>query len=153
MLGDVEAVGEEWAEWYLMTPQQRWAESERLLDAYLAYRFAFPDRRITLLASSEKAELGDRILAKIGQPSAERAQLDHRYYDGLRFQIAARSIDGVHIPLIDGGQFDWVGTFAANRRYAFVASGSYELDVWAGEDLIVCAPVQLDDRTVWPGRP
>ena len=25
----------EWAEWYLMTPQQRWRESERLWEIYL----------------------------------------------------------------------------------------------------------------------
>jgi hypothetical protein len=24
--------------------------------------------------------------------------------------------------------------------------GSYELDVWAGDDLLVCSPVTLDDR-------
>lgn len=29
-------VGPEWAEWYLMTPQQRWAESARLWELYLA---------------------------------------------------------------------------------------------------------------------
>jgi hypothetical protein len=32
-------------------------------------------------------------------------------------------------------------------RFHNVAGGSYELDVWAGDDLIVCAPVMLDDRT------
>lgn len=34
------------------------------------------------------------------------------------------------------------GTF----RFQDVAGGSYELDVWAGDDLIVCTPVTLDDR-------
>lgn len=29
-------VGPEWAEWYLMSPQQRWAETGRLWQLYLA---------------------------------------------------------------------------------------------------------------------
>lgn len=32
----VERVGEEWAEWYLMSPQERFAESMKLWDTYLA---------------------------------------------------------------------------------------------------------------------
>jgi hypothetical protein len=52
-----------------------------------------------------------------------RAPLDHHYYDGLRFQISARSAMGAHVPLIDGGAFDWVAKLAANRRLVFVASG------------------------------
>jgi hypothetical protein len=28
--------GPEWAEWYLMTPQERWMESEKLWDAFLS---------------------------------------------------------------------------------------------------------------------
>jgi hypothetical protein len=31
-------------------------------------------------------------------------------------------------------------------RFQNVTGGSYELDVWAGDDLIVCTPVTLDDR-------
>jgi hypothetical protein len=93
------------------------------LDRLEQVGFAFPDRRITLLAAPDKAELGDRILAKIGQSSAVRAQLDHPYYDGLRFQIAARSIDGLHIPLIDGGNFDWLARVVSNRRAVYVSSG------------------------------
>ena len=31
-------------------------------------------------------------------------------------------------------------------RFQNVPGGSYELDVWAGDDLIVCTPVMLDDR-------
>ena len=34
---DIEDVCEpEWAEWYLMTPQQRWAESEKLWEVFLS---------------------------------------------------------------------------------------------------------------------
>jgi len=29
-------VGAEWAEWYSMTPLERWAESEKLWDTFLA---------------------------------------------------------------------------------------------------------------------
>lgn len=38
-------------------------------------------------------------------------------------------------------------------RFQNVPGGSYELDVWAGDDLIVCTPVLLDDRAAWPARP
>ena len=31
-----ELVGAEWAEWYRLTPPQRWQESEKLWHAYLA---------------------------------------------------------------------------------------------------------------------
>jgi hypothetical protein len=31
-----ELVGEEWAEWYSMTPQERWKESSKLWATYLA---------------------------------------------------------------------------------------------------------------------
>ena len=34
---DIEDVCEpEWVEWYQMTPQQRWAESEKLRETYIA---------------------------------------------------------------------------------------------------------------------
>jgi hypothetical protein len=93
------------------------------LDQLERHGFAFPDRRITLLATAERAALGDRILAAIDGPSVARAELDHPYYDGLRFQIAARSSEGVHIPLMDGGAFDWLEKVMSNRRAVYVASG------------------------------
>jgi hypothetical protein len=92
------------------------------LDRLAAHGFAFPDRRVTVLATAVKAELGDRIAASTGQPAVTRAVLEHPYYDGLRFQIAARSSDGVEIPLVDGGAFDWVAKLTANRRAQYVAS-------------------------------
>jgi hypothetical protein len=53
-----------------------------------------------------------------------RALFEHPYYNqGLRFQIAARSHEGIEIPLIDGGAFDWVAKLTSNRRIVFVASG------------------------------
>lgn len=36
MIDPEDIVGPEWAEWYRMTPQQRWAESDKLWDTYLA---------------------------------------------------------------------------------------------------------------------
>jgi len=38
-------------------------------------------------------------------------------------------------------------------RFQDVAGGSYQLDVWAGDELIVCTPVLLDDRAASPARP
>jgi hypothetical protein len=76
-----------------------------------------------VLASREKAALADRIVAAVGPSAVERGPLDHAYYSGLRYQIAARSTEGNEIPLIDGGAFDWVATVTSNRRAVFVASG------------------------------
>ena len=36
MIDMEDLVGAEWAEWYQLTPQQRWAESTKLWDVYLA---------------------------------------------------------------------------------------------------------------------
>jgi hypothetical protein len=86
--------------------------------------FAFPNRRITVLATEEAAALGERIVALLGQPAVTRGLLEHPYYNlGLRFQIAAQSSDGIEVPLIDGGAFDWVAKLTSNRRAVYVASG------------------------------
>ena len=93
------------------------------LDQLEQHGFAFPDRRITMLATEQCSALGDRIAAMLGRPAA-RALLDHPYYNkGLRFQMAARSNDGTEIPLVDGGAFDWVAKLTSNRRAVYVASG------------------------------
>jgi hypothetical protein len=94
------------------------------LDRLEQHGFAFPERRITLLTGEDKAALGDRIVARLGGTAIARALLDHPYYNrGLRYQIAARSSDGVEVPLIDGGAFDWVARLTSNRRAVYVASG------------------------------
>jgi len=94
------------------------------LDELERHGFAFPNRRITVLAAEKTAALGDRIAALLGRPGIERARLDHPYYtNGLRFQIAAHSSDGIEIPLIDGGAFDWVAKLTSNRKAVYVASG------------------------------
>jgi hypothetical protein len=93
------------------------------LDRLEQHGFAFPDRRITVLATEQCSALGDRIVAMLGRP-ATRAVLEHPYYNkGLRFQIAARSNDGTGIPLVDGGAFDWLAKLTSNRRGVYVASG------------------------------
>lgn len=94
------------------------------LDRLERHGFAFPERRITLLTREDKAALGDRIVARLGETAIARALLDHPYYNqGLRFQVAARSSDGLEVPLIDGGAFDWVARLTSNRRAVYVASG------------------------------
>jgi hypothetical protein len=94
------------------------------LDELEQHGFAFPNRRVTVLATEKTAALGDRIVALLGRPGIERALLEHPYYtNGLRFQIAAHSSDGIEIPLIDGGVFDWVAKLTSNRKAVYVASG------------------------------
>jgi hypothetical protein len=92
------------------------------LDALERIGCRFPDRRVTLLASPERAPLAERVAAALDGVRIERAPLEQKYYDGLRFMINAGSVRGPDIPLIDGGAFDWVATLAANRKLAFVAS-------------------------------
>jgi hypothetical protein len=36
MIRPEDLVGEEWAEWYRLTPVQRWSESQKLWETYLA---------------------------------------------------------------------------------------------------------------------
>jgi hypothetical protein len=36
MIEPEELVGDEWAAWYRMTPQERWRESEKLWEVYLS---------------------------------------------------------------------------------------------------------------------
>ncbi len=36
MVQPEELVGDEWAEWYRLTPEERWLESEKLWQTYLA---------------------------------------------------------------------------------------------------------------------
>jgi hypothetical protein len=96
----------------------------RALDRLEQHGFAFPERRMTVLTREDTAALGDRIVAMLGDAVVARALLEHPYYnDGLRFQIAARSSEGIEIPLVDGGAFDWVARLMSNRRAVYVASG------------------------------
>lgn len=85
--------------------------------------YAFRDRRVTLLARADRAAVADRVAAALTDVPVERSALEHDYYDGVRFQIWARTGDGDQVPLIDGGLFDWVAKLTSNQRLIMVASG------------------------------
>jgi hypothetical protein len=53
MISSEELVGKEWAEWYSMTPMERWRESGRLWELYLA------------MGGSLDPEPTDRVLSSI----------------------------------------------------------------------------------------
>ena len=96
----------------------------RALDRLEQHGYAFPGRRVTVLTSPEKTAVGDRIESQLGQAAVTRGMLDHAYYDrGVRFQISARSNEGVELPLIDGGAFDWLAKLTSQRGATYVASG------------------------------
>ena len=85
--------------------------------------YGFPDRRIRILADVAHTKLGERIAAGINDTAVVLENLAHDYYDGLRFMISARSPGGEHLPLIDGGCFDWLRKLNSNNKLVFVASG------------------------------
>lgn len=93
------------------------------LDRLEQHDYRFPDRRLRLLATPERAHLARRIAAAIPEIPVELGLLEHRYYDGVRFMIDAGTPDGNAIPLIDGGAFDWLRQLTANDRMVLVASG------------------------------
>lgn len=94
------------------------------LDRLEQVGYAFGKRRVTILATDERAKLGDRVADHFGA-LATRERLDHAYYSGgLRYQVWVTALDGSELPLIDGGAFDWLKTLTSNRRAVFVASGA-----------------------------
>jgi len=93
------------------------------LDRLEALGYSFAERRVRVLATPERAALGDRIAEAMTTIPVERTLLEHPYYGGLRFMIFVRPPTGDAIPLIDGGSFDWVAKLASNNRFVFVASG------------------------------
>jgi hypothetical protein len=93
-----------------------------ILDRLEAHGYAFPERRVRVLATERRAQLGDRLAEAIRGTEVTRLPLEHAYYDGLRFMIDVGN-GGGNVPLIDGGAFDWVAKLASNRRLVFVASG------------------------------
>jgi hypothetical protein len=96
----------------------------RALDRLEQHGYVFPDRRVTVLTTADKAGVGDRIEAQLGQMAVTRGVLEHAYYDrGVRFQISARSNEGVELPLIDGGAFNWLAKLTSHRGATYVASG------------------------------
>jgi hypothetical protein len=93
------------------------------LDRLEKHGYRFPDRRLRLLATPERAHLAERIASGIAEIPAALEPLEHKYYDGLRFMLDAGTPDGNAIPLIDGGAFDWMRQLTANDRMVLVASG------------------------------
>jgi hypothetical protein len=83
--------------------------------------YGFPDRSVKILVTPERRTLGERIASGVGGPILIET-LAHDYYDGLRFMISARSSSGEHLPLIDGGAFDWLRKLTSNNKLVFVAS-------------------------------
>ena len=61
MVAPEELVGEEWAEWYRLTPVQRWLESEKLWQTYLALGGSLGAEPDTL-TDREVAAFNDRVL-------------------------------------------------------------------------------------------
>jgi len=85
--------------------------------------YAFPDRILKILATPQCKALGERVASSVANTPVVFETLAHDYYDGLRFMISARSPGGEHLPLIDGGAFDWLRKLTSNRKLVFVASG------------------------------
>lgn len=85
--------------------------------------FVFPEKRVRILAQSEKTPLAERIAAGLAGVPVVCETFEHAYYAGLRFMLHVKSPDGDDIPLADGGAFDWLPKLAANRKLVFVASG------------------------------
>jgi hypothetical protein len=88
--------------------------------------YGFPDRSLKILTTPERKALGERIaggVRSLDRTSVVFETLTHNYYDGLRFMISARSPSGEHMPLIDGGAFDWLRKLTSNNKLVFVASG------------------------------
>ena len=84
--------------------------------------YAFPDRALKILATPERKALGERIASGVAGTSVVFETLAHDYYDGLRFMISARAPSGEHMPLIDGGAFNWLRKLTSNNKLVFVAS-------------------------------
>jgi hypothetical protein len=94
----------------------------RALDRLEQHGYAFPDRSLRILVRPEREALGQRLATSVTQVPVTIEALEHRYYDGVRFMLSARSTTGAPIPLIDGGAFDWLHKLASNHKMVFVAS-------------------------------
>jgi hypothetical protein len=102
----------------------------RALERLERHGYSFGVPRATILTTSERTAVGDRIAARL-DVETDRKPLEHAYYSGgLRYQIWVTAPDGAEVPLVDGGTFDWLTKLAANRRAVFIATG-------AGAQLIV----------------
>jgi hypothetical protein len=94
------------------------------LERLEGHGYAFPARRVTVLATDARASVGERVAQAVRGAPVARGPLAHAYYDGgVRFLITARSVAGDDVPFIDGGVFTWLEALASNRRLSLVASG------------------------------
>jgi hypothetical protein len=97
------------------------------LDRLEQHGYAFGARRVDVLATPERAALGDRVAAALGGDAGlatARKPLAHAYYSGgLRYMYWVTAPDGAEVPLGDGGAFDWLARLLSNRRAVYVASG------------------------------
>jgi hypothetical protein len=95
------------------------------LDRLEQHGYAFGARRVDVLATPERAALGDRVAAALGVGiETARRPLAHAYYSGgLRYMYWVTAPDGAEVPLGDGGAFDWLARLLSNRRAVYVASG------------------------------
>jgi hypothetical protein len=95
----------------------------RAIDRLQTCGYSFGERWVDILATAQRAELGDRIAARLSG-TVVRKTLDHPYYTGgLRYSIWVTPPAGQPVPLADGGAFDWLATLTSNRRATYVASG------------------------------
>jgi hypothetical protein len=96
----------------------------RALDRLEQHGYAFGARRVEVLATPERATVGDRVAAALAEVPTTRDVLEHAYYSGgVRYKLWVQAPNGGEMPLIDGGAFDWVARLTSNRRNVFVASG------------------------------
>lgn len=92
------------------------------LDRLEHHGYHFPDRKLRLLATSHRMHLAKRVADAITDLPVLVTELEHEYYDGLRFMLEVSTPAGDAIPFIDGGAFDWLRKLLANERMVFVAS-------------------------------
>lgn len=93
------------------------------LDRLEQHGYAFPNRRIRLLATEARTPIADRLAATIPpNVEIERGLLEKPYYDGVRFTISARMADGEDKPFTDGGALNWLATLTSNRKMVLVCS-------------------------------
>ncbi len=94
------------------------------LDRLEQHGYSFGARRVDVLATPERAAVGDRVAESLGT-IASRSLLAHPYYSGgLRYMLWVTAPDGTSMPLVEGGTFDWLTKLTSNRRAVYVATGT-----------------------------
>jgi hypothetical protein len=78
--------------------------------------------RVRLLAIGQNRQLAERVATSVNA-EVRHQELNHSYYDGIRFMIDVKVDQVSELPLIDGGAFDWLHKLCSNNKLTFVASG------------------------------